>query len=335
MGLSFLYLLVIVFGLWYGRYPVSWQQIWHALCSAIVSNRETDPFVKSILFDVRFSRLVLASLVGIALATSGAVFQGLLRNPLADPFTLGVSTGAAFGGTLAIFLGIGSGLSLAGLGLLPIFCMVGAAMALVVVVRLSRINGMLAPATMILAGIVVSTFLSALISIMKSLEEESLSAIVFWMMGSFSGRGWPHVFFAMPYIVTGLAFFFLFARELDILAMGELEARHLGVSVDRVRMVLLVAACLVTAAAVSVSGVIGFVGLVVPHLVRMVQGPRHAPLIASSAILGAIIMVVSDLLAKNILPQGEELPVGVLTTLIGGPFFCYILSRKKTRDFSL
>ena len=326
------YLLTIFMGLWLGRYPIGLGELFQLIMEG--------PFSKAggvsavIVFKIRLSRLILATLVGIALSSSGVVFQGLLRNPLADPFTLGISTGAAFGATVAMIFGLGVGWSLGGLGLLPVICMAGALGALVVVLRLSRTDGgVLMPARMILAGIVVSTFLSALISLFKSLDEESLSAIVFWMLGSFSGRGWVHAAFAAPYVLIALAVFLAYSKELDIMTLGESEAYHLGVDVGRTRRILLVAACLSTSAAVAVSGVIGFIGLVVPHLVRMIQGPNHKNLLIGSALLGACLMVLSDIAAQNLLPGGEELPVGVITTLIGGPFFCYILSLKKREFF--
>ncbi len=321
------YVTLFFVGLWYGRYPLTWSQLLQVLAKGPAS-ADTD-LAATIVFKIRLSRLVLASLVGVSLSTSGVVFQGLLRNPLADPFTLGVSTGAAFGATVAMILGLGIGWSLGGLGLLPVICMLGALLALFVVIRLSQSGGILMPAQMILAGIVVSTFLSALISLMKSLDEESLSAIVFWMLGSFSGRGWVHAVFSAPYIFAGLFFSLLYSRQLNIMTLGDSEAYHLGVDVKNTRLILLVSACLSTAAAVAVSGVIGFIGLVVPHLVRMLQGPEHKRLLIGSALLGALLMVASDLTAQNLLPDGEELPVGVITTLIGGPFFCYILTLKK------
>ncbi len=322
-----LYALTILFGLWYGPYHMPFKDFLKVLFL-----RETggnSAFLKDIVFKIRLSRLFLATIVGVSLSCAGVVFQGILRNPLADPFTLGVSTGAAFGATVAMIFGINIGWSLGGLGLLPVICMLGALFALMVVLILSRVNGTFRPAQMILAGIVVSTFLSALISLFKSLEEESLSAIVFWMLGSFSGRGWIHVYFALPYMIISLAVFLRFSRELDIMTLGDLEAYHLGVDVNRVRLILLVTACLATSAAVAVSGVIGFIGLVVPHLLRLIQGPGHKRLLIGSAILGALLMVASDILSKNILPGGEEIPVGVITTLLGGPFFCYILMLKK------
>jgi iron complex transport system permease protein len=283
-----------------------------------------------VVFDIRFSRVLLSMLVGLSLAVAGAVFQGILRNPLADPFTIGVSTGAAFGASLAIFLGLGAR-SVLGFGLLPAAALAGAMAALFFVIALGRIEGHLRRDTMILAGIVVATFLSALISLLKSLDEESVASIVFWVMGSFQGRGWTHTLFALPYAAAGLALVGFHARELDILAMGDLQAVQVGVNLERVRLVLLLGASLLTAAAVSVSGVIGFVGLIVPHLVRMTVGAEHRRLLALSGLLGAVTLLWSDVLARTLLPGGEELPVGVVTALMGGPFFCILLKRHKRR----
>ncbi len=281
-----------------------------------------------VVFDIRLSRICLAALVGMALAVAGTVFQGILRNPLADPFTLGVSTGAAFGASLALFLGLGAQ-TFFGLGLLPLGALAGALVALFAVIALGRINGQLRRDTMVLAGIVVATFLSALISLVKSLNEESVASIVFWVMGSFQGRGWAHVVFLWPYLVTGLLIVGLYSRELDLLAMGDTQARQLGVASDRVRLRLMIGASLLTAGAVSVSGVIGFVGLVMPHLVRMTVGAEHRRLLLLAGLLGGMALLWSDVLARSLLPGGEELPVGVVTALMGGPFFCFLLKRQS------
>lgn len=283
---------------------------------------------KVVVFNIRVSRICLSMLVGMALAVAGTVFQGILRNPLADPFTIGVSTGAAFGASLALFFGLGATTFL-GLGLLPLGSLAGAMAALFAVMVLGRINGQLRRDTMVLAGIVVATFLSALISLIKSLNEESVASIVFWVMGSFQGRGWSHVSFALPYITLGLVVVWIYSRELDILSMGDTQARQLGVQSDKVRLRLMVGASLLTAAAVSVSGVIGFVGLVMPHLVRMTVGAEHRRLLLLSGLLGGTALLWSDVLARIILPGGEELPVGVVTALLGGPFFCFLLKRRK------
>jgi iron complex transport system permease protein len=267
-------------------------------------------------------------LVGMALAVAGTVFQGILRNPLADPFTLGVSTGAAFGASLALFLGLGSTTFL-GLGLLPLGSLAGALATLFAVITLGRINGQVRRDTMILAGIVVATFLSALISLIKSLNEESVASIVFWVMGSFQGRSWNHVAFVLPYMIAGLIIIWFYSRELDILAMGDTQARQMGVHSDRIRLRLMIGASLLTAGAVSVSGVIGFIGLVMPHLIRMTVGAEHRRLLILSALLGGLALLWSDVLARLLLPGGEELPVGVVPALMGGPFFCFLLKRRK------
>jgi len=281
-----------------------------------------------ILLDVRLSRAVLAWAVGGGLAASGAVFQGLLLNPLADPYTVGVASGAALGATAAITLGIG-GYSLMGLGLLPPAAFIGALAALAAVHLLAGRRGFAGPSTLILAGIVVSTTLSAAISLMKVMNEDAVSSIVFWIMGSLSGRGWIHVGFCLPYVAAALAVMLLLARDLDLMALGEEGARQLGVDSKRVRRILLVASSLATGAAVAVSGVIGFVGLVVPHLVRSATGPAHRQLIASSFLGGGILLCLADALSRTVLAAGEELPVGVVTALIGGPFFCWLLGRKS------
>jgi iron complex transport system permease protein len=295
----------------------------------LIHDETLDPIHRAIIFDIRLSRVCLSAMVGLALAVSGAAFQGILRNPLADPFTIGVSAGGAFGAALIIFFGLGSKTSL-GLGIIPLAALVGALSALAAVITLARVDGILRRDTMVLAGIVVATFLGALVSLLKSLDEESVASIVFWVMGSFQGRGWSHAIFAFPYLILGFILVVTYSREIDLMSLGDFPARHLGVDTNRARAMVLIGASLLTAAAVSVSGVIGFVGLVAPHLVRMTIGPNHSRLFMLSGLLGMIVMIWSDVAARIILPEGEELPVGVITALIGGPFFCVLLKGAKT-----
>jgi len=277
---------------------------------------------------VRLARIVLALVVGGALALAGAVYQGVLLNPLADPFTLGVSTGAAFGASLAIIAGVG-GIHLLGISSLPVAAFAGALTALYLVYLLGRMDGRIHVTTLVLAGIIVSTFLSACISLLKSLNEDSVSTIVFWIMGSLSGRSWTHVILVIPYVVLGCGVILWYTRELDLLSLGDVQAQHLGVDVQRLRFCLLLASSLVTAAAVSVSGVIGFVGLVVPHLVRLAIGPGHRRLLPAVLLLGGLLVLIADTIARSLLASGEELPVGVVTAILGGPFFCYLLLHRK------
>ncbi|MEW6387648.1 MAG: iron ABC transporter permease [Thermodesulfobacteriota bacterium] len=328
LGLGLVLSVVLATGI--GRMDIGWRATLDVILGKLgLAAPGLDRTTEVVIWGIRLSRAVLSGLVGVALATAGVVFQGLLLNPLADPFTLGVSTGAAFGVALLVMLGVGG--SFLGLSPLPLGALAGALGAMVAVLVLSRESGRIRKETLILAGIVVSTFLAALISLIKSLDEESLSAIVFWIMGSFSGRGWIHVGFLLPYIAVGLALSASYCRELDIMALGEEQSHHLGVAVSAVRLKLLLGASLLTAGAVSVSGVIGFVGLVVPHLVRVLAGPSHGRLLALSALTGALTLIWADVLSRVLLASGQELPVGVVTALLGGPFFFYLLKSRRSR----
>ncbi len=284
-----------------------------------------------VVLDLRLSRVCLAWLVGAGLAVSGATFQGLLRNPLADPFTIGVSSGAAFGASLLLFLA-GHGtvwwLQFFGTAMLPVAALIGALGALAAVLILGSLQGGLRRDTLVLAGIVVATFLSALISLLKALDEESAAGIVFWLMGSFQGRGWNEVLLFLPYALLGTFVIFMYARELDILMLGDTQAQQLGMDAARVRFRLLIAASLLAGACVAVSGIIGFVGLIVPHLVRKILGSEHRPLLLLSALTGGVLLLWADVLARSVLSGGMELPAGVVTALLGGPFFCMILARR-------
>jgi len=292
-----------------------------------------DPVRRTVVLELRLLRGLLAFCVGTALAVAGCVFQGILRNPLADAFTLGVSTGAACGASLAIFCGLAArtAFTVLGLriGLLPLAGLAGALTALAAVLLLARAARGPGRETMVLAGIITATFLSACIALLKALDEESTASIVFWLMGSLQGRGGGHLALLLPYLVLGLALVWLRARDLDALSLGSLQARLLGVDATRARLRLLVAASLLAGAAVAVSGVVGFVGLVVPHLARRFTGAEHRPLLLVSGLLGGLLLVWADVLARSALPGGLELPLGVVTALLGGPFFCMVLLRSR------
>jgi iron complex transport system permease protein len=323
--LALLLALCLVWASGIGSSGLGWGHLLRALGEAAgLLDPTLDRVDRAILLQVRLSRVVLSALVGGGLATAGVIFQGILLNPLADPYTVGVSAGAALGASVAILAGLG-GYTAVGLGVLPVAAFLGALFALGAVYLLAAGRGYSGGGTLILAGIVVSTTLSAGISLLKSLNEESVSSIVFWIMGSFSGRGWGHVAFCAPYVAAGLAIAVWYGRDLDLLVLGDEGARQLGVDSVRVRRVLLVAASLLTGACVAVSGVIGFVGLVVPHLLRMTIGPSHRRLLIASFLGGGFLLVLADALSRTLLPRGEEIPVGVVTALLGGPFFCYLL----------
>lgn len=286
-----------------------------------------DPALTAVVLDLRLWRAVLAYGVGAALALAGGVFQGVLRNPLADPFTLGVSGGAAFGAALSLTLGLSaaSGRLLA----TPACALAGGGAALAAVLALARLSGGLRRETVVLAGIIAATFLSALLSLVKALNEESVAGIVFWIMGGFQGRGKAELALFLPCLAVGALLVRLHVRELDILLFGETQARQLGVPAGRARLCLLAGASLLTAGAVAVSGVIGFVGLIAPHACRRFSGAEHGRLLPHSALCGGALLVASDVLARTALPGGAELPVGVVTALLGGPFFCVLLLSRR------
>lgn len=312
-----------------------------ALPGGLAGGADTAPDATHMLVvtRIRLARVCLALLAGGGLAVAGTVFQGVLRNPLADPFTLGVSGGAAFGASLALTLGIGplaawltmhlpAFAALTSQALLPLAALAGALASLAAVLLLGgAAGGGFRRETVVLAGVVVSTVLSALVSLVKALDEESVSSIVFWIMGSLQGRGWAHAAVLLPWLALGLLLVLPRFRELDILALGDVQARQLGMDTARVRLQLLVGASLITAGCVAVSGVIGFVGLVVPHLARMRLGAAHGPLLAAGWFGGGVLLAWADVLARALLPGGAELPVGVVTALLGGPFFCLLLVR--------
>ena len=312
-----------------GAYPATPSQVAAVIGHALglpgfsVAATAADPALAAVVLDLRLWRGVLAYGVGAALAVAGGVFQGVLRNPLADPFTLGVSGGAAFGAALSLTLGLAAatGARLA----TPLCALAGGGAPLAAVLALSRAAGGLRRETVVLSGIIAATFLSALLSLVKALNEESVAGFVFWIMGGFQGRGKPELALFLPCLVLGLAVVRLFVRELDILLLGETQARQLGVSTGRARLCLLGAASLLTAGAVAVSGVIGFVGLIAPHACRRLFGAEHKGMLTQSALTGGALLVLADVASRTILPGGAELPVGVVTALLGGPFFAFLL----------
>ena len=280
------------------------------------------PFV---LMDVRLPRILTSALVGGALAVCGVIFQGILLNPLADPYTLGISSGAAFGASVALL----ANLALPGHLSVPFFAFIGAVLTLMIVLRLSSFDGMISSTTLILSGVIVGAILAAGISFMKYLADEQVAVIIFWLMGSFASRSWPDVALVAAALATGMVVFLFYARDLNIMALGSRSSDSLGVETGRVRTVLLVTASLVAAVCVSVSGIIGFVGLIVPHLMRFLVGPDNRKLLPVSLLAGAVLLLAADTVTRAVLPV--EVPIGVLTALLGGPFFCLIFRKRQRR----
>ncbi|WP_424955108.1 FecCD family ABC transporter permease [Jeotgalibacillus salarius] len=292
------------------------------------SNREAlDPMFSSIVLDIRFPRVILAALVGASLAIAGASFQGLLKNPLADPYTLGVSSGASVGAVATIFLG----LTIPGLGsfTLPVISILAALLTLIIVLGFARmVEKSMKMETIILTGIIFSSFLGSILSLMIALTGDELRQIINWLLGSVSMRGWEYIRLIAPFFVIGALLLIWNARELNAMAFGEERAQHLGVNVQRRKFVVLASGSLLTGAAVAVSGTIGFVGLVVPHMVRMLTGSDHRHVLPLSILNGASLLILCDLVARTIVAP-TELPIGVITALIGAPVFGLILIQKR------
>ncbi|MGE5587211.1 MAG: FecCD family ABC transporter permease [Clostridia bacterium] len=279
-----------------------------------------------ILLQVRLPRILLAAMVGASLATAGAALQGLLRNPLADPYVAGVSAGAGLGATIAMVAGMP--VSVLGVGSVPVLAFLAALATMAAVYSLARVSGRLPTDTFLLAGIVVGSFLWAAISFILVVSGDTMREAMMWLMGSLSNRGYAHVKMAFPYMAAGIAALIVLARDFNLISLGDEEARYLGLNPEEFKRVAILAASLVTSAAVSVGGIIGFVGLVVPHSVRLLLGPDHRVLMPACAVAGAGFLVVADTLARVVVAPGE-IPVGVITALAGGPFFLYLLRRRK------
>jgi iron complex transport system permease protein len=317
-----------------GAVSIGWRETIAILAQPLwpdLFGLEISPVRHDILLQIRLPRVILAAAVGSALAVSGAAFQGLFRNPMADPYVIGISSGAALGAVAAMLTGIR--LEVSGLGAVPLFAFSGGILTIILVYGLARVGRTVPVMTLLLAGIAVSAFLSALVSLLIYYSGERLHLVIFWLMGGLSGASWEKVQVMAPYALAGYLCISLFARELNALLLGEEAAQNLGVEAEKVKKYLLIGASLLVAAAVSAVGIIGFVGLVVPHLLRLAAGPDHRFLIPASALLGAVLLVVADTLARVVVAPAE-LPLGIITSLAGAPLFIYLLKkRKKLRYF--
>ena len=293
----------------------------------VLWNQAADETAANILWNIRMPRVLLAGLVGASLAIAGAAFQGLLKNPLADPYTLGVSSGASVGAVMTLFFGLT--IPVVGVYALPTYSMIGAICTMVAVMGFARfVDRSLKMETLILTGVISSSFLGSLISLMVALTGDELRQIIGWLLGSVSMRGWPYVQMIVPFVVIGSVVLWTQRRELNALLYGEERAQHLGVNVKRSKYLILIGGSMLTGAAVSVSGTIGFVGLVVPHMTRMIWGSDHRHLLPLSFFNGASLLIICDLVARTIIVP-RELPIGVITALIGAPVFSYIFYKQR------
>lgn len=317
-------LAVVLLGVLAGAADLGWQRVLSEIVAQLtggvspLSEREA-----AIVWQLRVPRVVLAGLVGAALASSGAAFQGVFRNPLADPYLLGAAAGAGLAATMVVvFLPMTSGWVV---GPLPLAAFAGALGGVTLAWLLGRSSGGSGTATLLLAGVAVASFLTAAQTFVQQLNTDSLRQVYTWMLGGLNVTGWHDVWLALPYIVLAAIVLCAASRLLDVLTLGDAEAASLGVHPGRVRLLLLCAASLATAAAVAVSGLIGFVGIVVPHLVRMLLGASYRVIIPISLVGGAAFLIGADYLARTVMPG--ELPLGVVTAFTGAPFFVLILRR--------
>ncbi len=277
-----------------------------------------------LLLDLRLPRIALAIVTGAALSTAGASFQGTFRNPLAEPYLLGVSAGAALGATVAI---VWKPLGSLGIYTLPILAFVGAMIAAFLVYRLATFGGRTQSASLLLSGVAVGSTLTAILSFLMVTTERDLHTVVVWLMGGLTSATWTKVYITLPVVAVGFIYMMFLAKRMNLLLMGEERARELGVDSQRTRRNLMIAASLVTAAAVAFTGLIGFVGLMVPHIMRLIVGPDHRRLLPASALFGALLLLLADTVARTVLAPAE-IPVGIITAAAGGPFFLYLLRRR-------
>ena len=288
---------------------------------------------ETIIFQIRLPRVIGSALVGAALATAGVLFQGLLRNPMADPYIIGTSAGAALGATIAMMLPIN--LVFLGFGLVPVAAFLGALTTVILVYNLARVGGKTPIISMLLAGFVVSALLAAVMAFMMSMSDRfglNLRSVYSFLMGHISVTSWIQIGIIAPLVIGGIIAARFFAFRLNAFALGEEGAAYLGIEIERDKIIILALGSLLTAAAVSISGLIGFVGLVVPHAMRLSLGPDHRLLLPVSALAGAVFLVIADLLARVILIPAE-IPVGIITAIIGAPFFIYLL-RHTRREYA-
>lgn len=319
-------IVAVIAGVGFGAVSVEPGEIVGSIGRALVG--QSSGTRDALVVDLRLPRVALAALVGACLAGAGVLYQALFRNPLADPYILGVSSGAGLG-TILVFVLTTEATFIRYAGV-PAGAFTGAVLTIWLVARLSSARGSIDTASLLLAGVAISYTLSALTSFIMVFARESMATVVYWMMGGLTGASWQYVVVVVPMFAIGMIVPLTNRRALNLMLLGDERASHLGVDVERLKRRMLLSGSLLVAAAVAVSGLIGFVGLMVPHMVRLVLGPDHRTLVPASVLGGAVVMVLADLVARTILAP-IEIPVGIVTALAGGPFFVWLLVREGSR----
>jgi cobalamin transport system permease protein len=329
--LAFLWLMTALVCLLQGTEPIGLSDAVRIVESHILSGAigTLDPAKDTILLQVRLPRVLLAGLVGGTLAVVGVTLQALLRNPLADPFVIGISSGTALGVVVSLLLGLNA--SYWGLTTLPLFGFIGGLLTLILLYRLSRIHGKILVQTLLLGGVILNAMLSAVIMFIAYMMDASkVLGIVYWLMGNLSSLDMKALMVAAFYALFGMAVLLGLARGLNLLALGDETAITLGLDSERTKRIAFFASALLTGAVVSVSGLISFVGIMIPHVLRILIGPDHRLLLPASILGGGIFLMTADTIARSLISP-TEIPVGVITALCGGPFFLFLLWRGKTK----
>jgi iron complex transport system permease protein len=328
-GLAIALILVIILAVTIGSIEISFL----TTCKILVSKLPLvniiptwSNSIEMVILDIRLPRVLLAGIVGAALATAGATYQGLFRNPLADPYLIGVAQGAALGAVIGFLLPVT--VPFLEIGIVPVLAFVGALVATIIVYVLSRTGKTLPVTTLILAGVALGALLWAMVSYLIISSGESMHGIVFWLMGSFSLAKWTSVELVFPCVFVGVGIILLYSRQLNIMQLDEEQAQQLGINIERMKLILLAAATLITAAAVAFVGIIGFIGIIIPHAMRLIWGGDYRFLLPFSILTGAIFLILADLIARAA-QSPTEIPIGVITAFCGVPFFLYLLRRRK------
>jgi iron complex transport system permease protein len=330
LGMFILLVLVIMIALTIGSSDISFLDTCKILLNQLPFIHLDGSYPSSsemIIISIRLPRILLAGIVGAALAVAGTVYQAVFRNPLADPYLIGVAQGASLGAIIGFMLP-----AMWQIASVPLLAFIGAIVAVLIVYLVARVGKTLPTTTLILAGVALGAFFMAISSYLMIISGDRLHGIISWILGTFSSSNWLRFFIALPYIVIGIIVIWLYARPLNIMQLDEEQAQQLGINVEQTKIILLGAATLITAAAVAFCGAIGFVGIIIPHAMRLIWGPDHRFLLPLSTFAGATFLIIADTLARTILSP-TEIPIGVITAFVGAPFFLYLLRQTKRRVF--
>lgn len=297
---------------------------------SLISTNDIEPAQMMIVLNLRLPRIILSALVGAGLSLVGAALQGMFKNPMADPYVLGISSGASLGATIAIVAGLEY--TFLGIGVTTFFAFIGSLLTILCVYTVAKVGSSVSTTALLLAGMAFTFALSSLVSVMMIFNRSQVEKIVFWIMGSVSAASWSQIAMVFPVVLLGTIIISAFSRDLNIMLTGEETANSLGVEVEKVKKYLVIVCSVIVAACVSVSGIIGFVGIIIPHTVRLIIGADHRGLLPFSVLGGAAFMVACDTIARIAVPP-MEIPVGAVTSIFGAPYFIYLLNKSKKKVF--